>query len=444
MKIFRLIPFLLLFVFGTIIGQTRKIEFTEYKLDNGLNVILHQDNSTPIVAITVTYYVGSKNEKPDRTGFAHFFEHLMFEGSDNIKRGEIDNLIQNAGGQLNAYTSFDETAYFILLPSNQLELGLWIESERMLHLKIDSVGVETQRSVVKEERKQSIDNRPYGTFMEKVFSSAYKVHPYRWTPIGSAQYIDRATIEEFRNFWKTFYVPNNAVLSIAGDIKIEETKKLIEKYFLEIPKGALDIYRPKEVEPQQKSEVRDTVWDNIQLPGVITAYHIPAQGTDDYYALNLLTNLLSSGESSRLYKVIVDEKRLAIATGSFPFSLENPGLFIAYAISNAGIEAKSCEDAITAEIEKVQKELISEIEFQKIKNQIESDFISGNNKVLGIAQSLAKYHLFFGDANLINTELDRYSKVTREDIKRVANKYFTKENRVVLYYLPKSQKDKQN
>lgn len=424
-------------------AQTTKIEFTEFNLPNGLHVILHQDNSTPIVATTLMYHVGSKNEQPNRTGFAHFFEHLMFEGSENIKRGEIDNLVQNAGGQLNAYTNFDETAYFFLLPSNQLELALWIESERLLHNKIDSAGVETQRSVVKEERKQSLENRPYGTFQEQIFAHAYEIHPYKWTPIGSAQYIDMATIDEFRDFYKTFYVPNNATLVIAGDIKIDEAKKLVEKYFSEIPKGSKEIYRPKLVEPKKTKEVRDIVYDNIQLPGVFSAYHMPAQGTEDYYALDMLTNLLSNGESSRLYRSLVDEQRLAIYAGSFPLSLEDPGLFLVYAIANAGINADTVEFALNKEIEKVKNELITEDEFQKIKNQIESDFISSKRKVLGIAMALAKYNIFFGNTNLINTELERYMKVTREDIKRVANQYLNKENRVVLYYLPKNKKENQ-
>lgn len=422
------------------LSQTRKIQYTQYKLENGLTVFLHQDNSNPVVAVTLTYHVGSKNEQADRTGFAHFFEHLMFEGSKHIKRGEIDQLIQNAGGQLNAYTSFDETGYFFLLPSNQLELGLWIESERMLHLKIDSVGVETQRSVVKEERRQRIDNQPYGSLFENIFKYSFVKHPYRWTPIGSFQYIDKATIDEFIDFYNIFYVPNNAVLSIAGDIKIPETKKLIEKYFADIPKGKKEIFRPSIVEPKKTAEVRDTIFDNIQLPAVIQAYHIPKQGTDDYYALNMLTTLLSSGESSRLNKRLIDNDKLAVAVGSFPIALEDPGLFIAYSIANMGVKPDQVEAAILDEIKKIQTELISEEEFTKIRNQTETEFISDKNRVVGIAQALAKYHLFFGDANLINTELERFMKVTREDIKRVANKYLTKENRTVLYYLPKNQK----
>jgi Predicted Zn-dependent peptidases len=433
----------LLIISSVLIKAQNKIEFTEFDLENGLHVILHQDNSTPIVAITTTYHVGSKNEQADRTGFAHFFEHLMFEGSEYIKRGEIMQLIQNAGGQLNASTSFDETNYYFLLPSNQVNLGLWVESERMLHAKIDSIGVETQRKVVKEERRQSIDNRPYGTIFENIFGHSFTVHPYRWTPIGSFQYIDKATIDEFRDFYKTFYVPNNAILSIAGDFKTDEMKALVTKYFGEIPKGKKDIYRPNIVEPKKTKEVRDTVYDKIQLPAFISAYHVPAQGTDDYYALSMLTTLLSSGQSSRLYKELVDKQQIAVYSSSIPLSLEDPGLFIVYAIASMGKTAPELETAVDNEIDKVKNNLIDKEEFDKLKNKTENDFIRENNSVLGIARNLANYKMFFGNANLINTELERYLKVTREDIKRVAEQYLTKENRTVLYYLPKQAKEKE-
>jgi predicted Zn-dependent peptidase len=437
MRKFFLFFTLILFPLG-VFGQSSDVKFTEFDLENGLHVILHEDNSTPIIAITVTYHVGSKNEQPNRTGFAHFFEHLMFEGSENIKRGEYDTYVQNAGGQLNASTSFDQTFYYETLPSNQAELGLWLESERMLHLKVDSIGVETQRGVVKEERRQGLENRPYGSIMEQTFSHAFKEHPYRWTPIGSAQYIDMATLDEFMQFYKTFYVPNNAVLSIAGDFKTDEMKKLIGKYFGDIPKGTNEIYRPNVIEPAQTAEVRDTVFDNIQLPAVIQAYHIPKQGTDDYYALQMLTILLSGGQSSRLYKKLVDEERKALQVASFPFSLEDPGLFLVLAITNAGVTADEVEALIDGEIQNAKTKLVDEKEFEKLRNQVESDFYSQNSTVLGKARNLAEYELFFGDANLINTEIERYLKVTREDVKNAANKYLTKENRTVLYYLPKS------
>ncbi len=430
------------FLIITISSAQKKLDFVEYDLDNGLHVILHQDNSTPIVAVTVMYHVGSKNEKPDRTGFAHFFEHLMFEGSPNIPRGQFFKIVQNAGGQLNANTSFDRTFYYEVLPSNQLNLGLWLESERMLHLKIDSVGVETQRKVVKEERSQNLDNQPYGTVLENIFKNAYKVYPYKWMPIGSAQYIDQASISEFKNFYKTYYVPQNATLSIAGDIDIDQAKDEVEKYFGTIPEGSKGIYRPTEVEPKQTEEVRDTVFDNIQLPMTIEAYHIPAMGTPDYYAIDMLTTLLSSGQSSRLQKSLVDQQQIAAYVGAFPMALEAPGLFITYAIANVGIDASATEKGINDEIEKVKNEEITDEEFQKLKNQIENQFVSQNASDLGVAENLSQYHVFYGNTDLINNEIDRYMKVTKEDIKRVANEYLTKENRVVLYYLPKSAQQK--
>ncbi len=418
-------------------GAQNKIDYTEYDLDNGLHVILHQDTTTPIVAVTISYHVGSKNEDPSRTGFAHFFEHLMFEGSDYIDRGEFDKIAMNAGAQLNANTSFDRTFYYLLLPSNQLELGLWMESERLLHLRIDSIGVETQRSVVKEERKQSYDNRPYGTLMEKTFSSAFSQHPYRWMPIGSAESINEATLEEFMEFHSVFYVPNNATLSIAGDIDFETTKQLVRTYFADIPRGTKPLYRPTIVEPAQTAEVRDTVFDNIQLPAVVQAYHIPAMGTPDYYALNMLTTLLSDGESSRMNKSIVDKQQKALFVGAFPMALEDPGLFMVFGIANMGVDPENLEEAINAEILRSQKEELSDREFEKLRNKMENDFVTSNSTMAGIAESLSDYHMYFGDANLINTEIDRYMAVTKADIMRVAKQYLNKENRVVLYYLPK-------
>lgn len=428
----------LIFSLGCLISkaQLNNIEFVEYDLDNGLHVILHQDNSTPIVAVSVMYHVGSKNENPNRTGFAHFFEHLLFEGSENIGRGEYDKYIEEAGGTLNANTSNDRTYYYEILPSNQLELGLWLESERMLHAKVEQVGIETQREVVKEERRQRIDNQPYGSILEETMKRVFKKHPYRWPVIGSMDHLNAAEEKDYKQFYEDFYVPNNAVLSIAGDIDIDQTKKWIEKYFGSIPRGKGEVYRPNIVEPEMTGETRDTVYDNIQLPAVIQAYRVPAQGSEEFYAVEMLGTLLSRGGSSRFNKTIVDDMQLALQVGSFPIGLEDYSVNLAFGICNMGIDPKEVEDAMDAEVERVKNELISDEEFQKLRNQVENDFVSSNSRVAGIAESLANYHMYFGDANLINTEIDRYLAVTKEDIRDAARKYLRPDRRVVLYYLP--------
>src|SRR5690606_33024470 len=277
---------------------------------------------------------------------------------------------------------------FEILPSNQLELGLWMEAERMLHAKIDEVGVETQREVVKEEYRQSFENRPYGSFLMEMFGRAFEKHPYQWVPIGSLEHLNQAKIEEFRDFYKTWYVPNNATLSIAGDFDIKQAKAWINKYFSGIPKGTREIVRPTVVEPVKNKEIRDTIYDNVQLPAVMMGYHTPAQGTDDAYAVEMLAQILSQGNSSRMQKSIVDEQQKALFVGAFPFPTEDPGLSLMFGIANMGVPVNELEDAINKEIEKVQNELISEEEFQKMKNQIENDMISKNAKIEGIAENL--------------------------------------------------------
>lgn len=418
--------------------EAQKIKFEEFDLDNGLHVILHEDHSTPIVAVSIMYHVGSKNENPDRTGFAHFFEHLLFEGSKYIKRGEIDDYIENAGGTLNANTTTDRTFYYEILPSNYLELGLWIESERLLHANVEEIGIETQRKVVKEERRMRYDNRPYGTWMEEIMKRAYAVHPYRWTPIGSMEHLDAAEEADYVNFYNTYYVPNNATLSIAGDLDIEEAKALVKKYFKDIPRGE-EVVRPNIVEPALEAEVKDTVYDNVQLPAIFHAYRTPAQGTDDYYAVEMLSTLLARGNSSRLNKIMVDEKQLCVGAGSFPLTSEDPGLSINYGIANMGVDPADVEANMDEIIKDLQENLIPEKEFQKLQNQIENDFVSSNSTIVGIAESLANYHVYLGSAALINDEIKRYRKVTREDLQKAAQKYFTPDNRVSLYWLAKPQ-----
>ncbi len=430
-----------LLITGTLGWSTAQtnIEFEEHTLDNGLHVILHEDHSTPIVAVSVLYHVGSKNEVEGRTGFAHFFEHLMFEGSPNIERGEYMKIVQANGGALNANTSFDRTFYYEILPSNQLELGLWLESERMLQATVDSTGVETQREVVKEEKRLRIDNQPYGSFQEEIFAKAFPGSYYEIPPIGTMADLNAAEYSDFEDFYGVFYVPNNATLSIAGDIDPDETLEMIQKYFGGIPAGTREIPRPTEEPPALTQEVVDTVYDNIQLPGVFIGYRTPAQGTKEAYALDMLSNVLSDGQSSRMYKKIVDEEQLGVAVAAFPFSFEMAGLFINYGIVTQGVEAIALSAAMDAEIAKVREEKISEDEYQKVLNQLENDFVSSNGRMAGIAESLANYHVYFGDADLINTEIEKYREITPEYLQQIAKKYLVPSNRVVLYYLPKSE-----
>lgn len=419
------------------IKDASKIEFTEFTLKNGLHVILHEDHSVPLVAVTVLYHVGSKNEEPNRTGFAHFFEHLLFEGSKNIKRGEFDDYIENSGGMNNANTTYDRTFYYEVMPSNQLELALWLESERMLHARVDSTGIETQRQVVKEERRQRIDNQPYGSLLEETMKRVYTKHPYKSSVIGSMDHLDAAEEIDYKSFYEKYYVPNNAVVSIAGDIDIKTAKALVEKYFSTIPEGK-KVIQPQIIEPAQMIEVRDTVYDNIQLPAVVQAFKVPARGQSDYYATKMLFTLLSDGESSRLSKSVKDEQQKAVFVGAFPLDLEqNPSVALAFGIASMGVNPLDLEAAMNGEYEKVKDNLIEEREFQKLKNQFEANFYTQNSTIAGIAETLANNHVYGGNANLINTEIENYMKVTREDIQAAAKKYLVPTNRVTLHYLPK-------
>lgn len=417
-------------------AQEGHINFQEYDLPNGLHVILHEDTATPIVSVSVMYHVGSKNEDPQRTGFAHFFEHLMFEGSQNIKREEYMKLVTENGGVLNANTTQDRTYYFEELPSNQEELALWMESERMLHLKIDSVGIETQRKVVKEEKKQRYSNDPYGQLIDQVFVNMFSKSPYRWTPIGKDQYIDQAKYSEFMDFYKKYYVPNNAVLVIAGDINVAQTKQWIEKYFGSIPKGTQAITRPDMTEPKQSKEKRATFKaDGVQLPAVVLAYHIPPMGDSDYYALDMLTKILSQGSSSLFQKNIVDKEEKAVGVGSFIYPLEGPGVAIMYGIASQGTTPKELEASMKKQISKVVNGEISDEEFKKVQNQTEFEFATQNARIKGIAELLATDYTYFKNAGLVNSELEKYQKVTREDLIRIAKKYLIPSNSLVLYYL---------
>ncbi len=466
----------------------REIEFVEYDLPNGIHVILHEEHATPIVAVSVLYHVGSKNEKTDRTGFAHFFEHLLFEGSENISRGEYSEIVEKNGGTLNANTSQDRTFYYEILPSNQLELGMWLESERMLHARVDSVGIETQRSVVKEEKRQRVDNQPYASFFTEVFKRMFTKHPYNWVPIGSMEHLDAAEEKDYVDFYRTFYVPANATISITGDIDIKQTKKWVAKYFGSIPAGhAINIHRDIQVlddkafdatygftkadfklnkkglpvnkkarkvwktaskmeiqipRPEKPTEeltgvIEDVVYDNIQLPGLFMAYRMPDQKHEDMYALDMMNDVLSGGASSRINKSLVERQQIAQFAFSFSYGLEDAGVGIFAAIAAKDIELAQIQKAFDEEIARIKDELISQEEFEKIRNQYENNTVSSNSTIAGIAENLADNHVYYGDANRTNTVLDGYMKVTREDIQRVAKKYLTQDKRIILKYLPK-------
>lgn len=414
----------------------QKLQFTEYDLNNGLHVILHQDKSAPVVAVSVMYHVGSKNEDTARTGFAHFFEHLLFEGSRNIKRGEFDKIVSSNGGQANANTTQDRTFYYELFPSNQLELGLWLESERMLHPVINEEGVRTQNEVVKEEKRQRLDNQPYGKFSYEIFRRLFNAHPYRWQPIGSMEHLDAATLSEFIAFFKKYYVPNNAVLSIAGDIDLDKTKTLVKAYFEEIPKGTA--VAPVAVEEAPLThEIVDTVYDaNIQIPAVFAAYRIPGSKTRDSKVLEMISSILSGGGSSRLSKKMVDEKKNALEVSAFNYALEDYGAYITLALPNNNASLDTLLADIDTEVASLQKDLIAESEYKKILNQFENNYVSANSKMLGVVENLANGYTFKKNTNDINEELDEIRSITREEIRDVARKYLVKEHRVVLYYLP--------
>ncbi|WP_372917354.1 M16 family metallopeptidase [Salegentibacter sp.] len=418
-------------------GVAQEVEFTEYELDNGLHVILHQDKTAPIVSTSVMYHVGGKDLKNDKTGFAHFFEHLLFEGTKNIKRGEFMSIISSNGGSFNATTSLDRTYYFETFPSNKLELGLWLESERMLHPVISETGVETQNEVVKEERRRSYDNRPYGNLLQVVQSNLFTEHPYKDPNIGYMEDLDAATLEEFNEYFDEYYAPNNATLVVAGDFEIEETKKLIEDYFGPVPSGN-EVSRTRVEEKPINNTVTDTFYDpNIQLPMFIMAYRTPGMATKDAQVLDMVSTLLSGGKSSRLYKKLVDDQKQALQVSAINLAFEDYSAYAILSLPLGDTELETLKQEIDEEIVELQNETISEREFQKLQNTFENRFVNANSSVSGIAESLATYHVLHGDTDLINEQIDILRSITPEDIKRVANEYLNENQRAEIYYLPK-------
>ena len=418
--------------------SAQSVSFEEYDLANGLHVILHQDNTAPIVTTSVMYHVGAKDEQPDRTGFAHFFEHLLFEGTKNIENGAWFSIVTENGGTNNANTTDDRTYYYEVFPSNNLELGLWLESERMLHPIIEQGGVDTQNEVVKEEKRLRVDNQPYGKFLENVKKHLFVKHPYRWTTIGEMEHLDAATLDEFLAFNKKFYVPNNAVLVVAGDIDIDKTKKMVKEYFGPIPKGK-EIERLSIKEDPIKEELKAEAFDsNIQIPAIITAYRTPSFKSRESRVLDMISTYLSNGPSSKLYKRLVDEKKMALQSGAINIAQEDYGMYVIFGLPQGEFKLTDLITEMDDEISILKEKLISERDYQKLLNKFENGFVSSNASVEGIANSLARYYMLYGDTNLINNEIEIYRSITREEIRQVANKYLNTNQRLVLEYLPET------
>ncbi|TLP82592.1 M16 family metallopeptidase [Maribacter sp. ACAM166] len=423
-------------LFYGIIAFAQEVNFEEYTLENGLHVILHQDKTTPIVTTSVMYHVGGKDRTEGRTGFAHLFEHLLFEGTENIEKGKWFEIVASNGGTNNANTTQDRTYYYEVFPSNNLKLGLWLESERMLHPIIEQSGIDTQKEVVKEEKRLRYDNSPYGQFLPVLGKNLFDIHPYKDPNIGYMKDLDAATLDDVIAYNKKYYIPNNAVLVVAGDIHLEKTKKLIKDYFGPIPKGK-DITRnyPKEtpITQQKNAKFYDS---NIQIPASMIAYRTAGFKEKDAYILDVISTYLSDGPSSKLYKKMVDDQKQALQVGAFNISQEDYGMYVVFGLPVGETTLDVLTIEMEEEIEKVRTTLISEKDYQKLQNKFENQFVNSNSNVEGIANSLAKYYLLYGDTSLINKEIDIYRSITREDIKEVARKYLNPNQRLLLEYLP--------
>lgn len=422
--------------------KAQEVAYQEYDLDNGLHVILHQDNGAPVVTTSVMYHVGGKDRSDGRTGFAHFFEHLLFEGTENIDRGQWFDIVSSKGGKNNANTSQDRTYYYEVFPSNNLELGLWLESERMLHPVIDQVGVDTQNEVVKEEKRLRVDNAPYGNLLNVVGENLFKVHPYKDPNIGYMEDLDAATLEEFIEYKNTYYGPNNAVLVVAGDIDIDKTKKMIQDYFGPIPRGN-EVVRNYPKETPITEEIKTQTFDNnIQIPAAVVAYRTPGFASREAYVLDMISSYLSDGKSSKLYKKMVDDQKQALQVGAFNVGQEDYGMYLVFGLPLGEVSLETLVSEMEEEVAAVRNGLISENDYQKLQNKFENQFVNSNSSVEGIANSLARNYMLYGDTSLINKEIDIYRSITRAEIQKVAQEYLKPNQRVVIDYLPTPKESK--
>jgi len=414
-----------------------KLNFTTHTLTNGMQVILLEEHSVPVADVQVWYHVGGKDELPGHTGFAHLFEHLMFKGSAHVGPDEHSRIIEAVGGFDNAETGDDTTNFFETFPSNYLERVLWLEADRMGSLNVDEKNFESERKVVEEERRVRVDNQPYGSIEEDLRGAAFTVHGYHHTPIGSVADLDKATLQDVRNFFNTYYKPNNATLVIVGDFNSDQALAWARKYFEGIPASAKPIPRPHNPEPPQTEErVVQKAYSNTPLPAVVIGYKIPARYSSDSYPLDLASNILAGGESSRLYQALVYKDQIAVQSAGFGNFTEDPNLFWAYAIMNPGHTPEDGEKAVVSILNGLKDTPVDPKELQKAKNQELSGFILGRDTDEEKAVALAGAAVIGKNPNLVNAELDRYLAVTQADIERVAREYFVSHRATVLIVKP--------
>lgn len=413
------------------------IEFEQFRLANGLNVVVAENKKAPIVAFDLLYHVGSKNENWGRTGFAHLFEHLMFEGSLHAPGKLFDELLQNVGGENNAYTTEDLTNYYELIPSHEVELAFWLESDRMRFLNINQDTFENQRLVVIEERRQRVDNQPYGTAMEKLASMIYDKHPYRWPVIGYVDHLMDSTLDDVTSFYQRFYSPDNATLILSGDISLNRAQDLSEKYFGEF-KASAGIKRDFDFDQVLISEKRDTIYDSVQLPAFFIGFPTVSETHPDYLALDLLADILSNGKSSRFYQDLVYNRRLAQSVSAFQEQNEHPGVFGLYGIVRPGVDIQTLEDFTYGHLGKVAESGVTEAELEKVKNLSISSVINRMQGVANIADFMSRYAGVYQNPGYVNELIHKVEAITTSDIQRVASTWFSPSNRAVLHYLPKA------
>jgi len=407
------------------------INYTRFVLPNGLRVLVHEDDTTPMVAVNVLYNVGARDEMPDKTGFAHLFEHLMFGGSAHVP--DFDDPIQNAGGENNAFTNNDITNFYDIIPAENIETALWLESDRMLSLNFDPNVLDVQRKVVVEEFKETCLNQPYGDVWHHLAEMAYHVHPYRWPTIGKVpKHVEDATMDDVKSFYGNFYAPNNAILTITGKIKPERACQLVEKWFGDIPAAAVP-ERHLPVEPPQKQLQQRILHANVPVDAIYLAFHSAARLDPDYYITDLISDILSNGPSSRLYRRLLKERRLVTAIDCYITGNIDPGLFIIDARPANGYSLQQVEEAIWVELEEIKANRIPDRELEKVKNKMESSILFSEANILNQALNLAVFELL-GDPDQINREVELYSRITAADVQRVATTMLCRENCSVLYY----------